>query len=371
MIPEGYRKWHGTEITGYDGTSYSDRDKAPFHRWAAPYKAKSFTGDDSIEDEDSWMQGYRALSDDEIEELAISIVEHIKDRGPFYSMSHFVNRVVANYSAEERYTDNLNEGLIPVPGDDDDRIDLEKEYDGEITYRMGHAQKGVLQAAIDWWVSERKQTRKKMGELNRIMTDGLNAIANVEVYSDYNESGIACFNIKGQDSTIVGDALAEKFDIVINVQGDEPFIQPEQLLELKECFNDSSVNIATLVKKIETEEELRNNNTPKVVIDKNMNALYFSRTQIPFARDCTVTGQFIKEHCFYKHIGLYGYRCQTLEEICSLPQSYLEKTEKLEQLRWLENGYRIRVAVTGYMTHAVDTPQDLEYLNSDDFKPTF
>ena len=150
----------------------------------------------------------------------------------------------------------------------------------------------------------------------------------------------------------------------------ESFIRPEQLLELKECFNDSSVNIATLVKKIETEEELLNNNTPKVVIDKNMNALYFSRTQIPFARDCTVSEQFIREHCFYKHIGLYGYRSQTLEEICSLPQSYLEKTEKLEQLRWLENGYRIRVAVTGYMTHAVDTPQDLEYLNSDDFRLT-
>lgn len=163
---------------------------------------------------------------------------------------------------------------------------------------------------------------------------------------------------------------AGKFDIVINVQGDEPFIRPEQLLELKECFNDSSVNIATLVKKIETEEELLNSNTPKVVIDKNMNALYFSRTQIPFARDCNVSEQFIREHCFYKHIGLYGYRSQTLEEICSLPQSYLEKTEKLEQLRWLENGYRIRVAVTGYMTHAVDTPQDLEYLNSDDFRLT-
>lgn len=162
--------------------------------------------------------------------------------------------------------------------------------------------------------------------------------------------------------------FSKRFDIVINVQGDEPFIRPEQLLELKGCFEDDEVEIATLVKKIESEDELRNNNTPKVVLDKKMNALYFSRTPIPFARDCSIDEKFIKENTFFKHIGLYGYRCDILERICALPQSYLEKTEKLEQLRWLENGYKIRVAVTCFQTHAVDTPQDLDYLNSDNFK---
>lgn len=160
----------------------------------------------------------------------------------------------------------------------------------------------------------------------------------------------------------------EKFDVVMNVQGDEPFIQPGQLFELKECFNDPSVEIATLVKRIEVLQELVNPNTPKVILDKMMNALYFSRSPIPFARDCSADDNFIKEHLYFKHIGLYGYKVSVLEQICALPQSYLEKTERLEQLRWLENGYKIRVAITRYQTHAVDTPQDLDYLNSESFK---
>lgn len=162
--------------------------------------------------------------------------------------------------------------------------------------------------------------------------------------------------------------MGKKFDVVINVQGDEPFIHPGQLLGLKECFNDPSVEIATLVKRIEALQELVNPNTPKVIMDKMMNAIYFSRTPIPYVRDCNVDDSFIKEHPFFKHIGLYGYKASVLERICAMPQSYLEKTERLEQLRWLENGYKIRVAITRYQTHAVDTPQDLDYLNSESFK---
>lgn len=155
----------------------------------------------------------------------------------------------------------------------------------------------------------------------------------------------------------------KNFDIVINVQGDEPYIRPEQLLELARCFEDSDVCLATLVKRIKTKEELENPNSPKVVVDNKMNAIYFSRTAIPYARGVEMDNSFIERSRYFRHIGLYGYKAATLGEICLLPQSYLEKTEKLEQLRWIENGYNIRVAETIFETHAVDTPQDMEFLN--------
>lgn len=156
----------------------------------------------------------------------------------------------------------------------------------------------------------------------------------------------------------------ETFDVVINVQGDEPYIRPEQLMQLGQCFEDSSVELATLVKRIKDKEELFNPNSPKVILNKKNDAIYFSRTPIPFSRDVDVTEQYVKETPFYRHIGLYGYRAATLAAICALPQSFLEKTEKLEQLRWIENGLKIRVAETNFETHAVDTPQDLEFINS-------
>ena len=156
----------------------------------------------------------------------------------------------------------------------------------------------------------------------------------------------------------------ESFDVVINVQGDEPYIQPQQLEQLGSCFNDSSVELATLVKRICSKEELLNNNSPKVILDKNSDAIYFSRTPIPFSRDVEVTDEYVKETTFYRHIGLYGYRVGTLAKICAMPQGFLEKTEKLEQLRWIENGLKIRVAETHFETHAVDTPEDLAFINS-------
>lgn len=176
----------------------------------------------------------------------------------------------------------------------------------------------------------------------------------------------------GTDRCLEALKLYEKeystaFDVVVNVQGDEPFIRPEQLLEVKECFSDPEVEIATLVKKIESSRDLFNPNTPKVVVSSDWHALYFSRTPIPFARDMELTDDFVRQARFYKHIGLYGYRSRTLEKICALPQSYLEKCEKLEQLRWLENGFDIKVALTEYQTHAVDTPEDLDFLNNSSF----
>lgn len=154
------------------------------------------------------------------------------------------------------------------------------------------------------------------------------------------------------------------FDVVVNVQGDEPYIHPEQLSQLKECFSDPSVELATLVRKVKTKEELLNCNSPKVVIDNNWNAIYFSRTPIPFPRDIELSNDFVEGSKFFRHIGLYGYRTDILEQVCKMPQSFLEKTEKLEQLRWIENGLKIRVKETEYDTYAVDTPDDLEFLNS-------
>lgn len=156
----------------------------------------------------------------------------------------------------------------------------------------------------------------------------------------------------------------ESFDVVINVQGDEPYIQPQQLEQLGNCFNDPSVELATLVKRISSKDELMNHNSPKVILDKNSDAIYFSRTPIPFSRDVEVTDEYVKETTFYRHIGLYGYRVGTLAKICAMPQGFLEKTEKLEQLRWIENGLKIRVAETHFETHAVDTPEDLAFINS-------
>ncbi len=150
--------YYGLEVNGYDGTSTQNTESAAFHRWAAPFKAKPFTSGDSVDDEDTVMQGFRTLDNDELEELASAIVEHVKDRGPFYSMSHFVNRVVTNYSAEERYTDEFTEeqrlSLIPNQEQYDDRKYLSKEYQGQapspkLDFKMAHMQKGILQAAID------------------------------------------------------------------------------------------------------------------------------------------------------------------------------------------------------------------------------
>lgn len=158
---------------------------------------------------------------------------------------------------------------------------------------------------------------------------------------------------------IIEKEVNSKFDIVINVQGDEPFIQPEQLKKVANCFNDPTVQLATLVKQFSNGEDIFNPNSPKVILNLKKEAIYFSRSVIPFIRK-KEKSEWQQDYPFYKHIGLYAYRCDILREITKLEQSPLELAESLEQLRWIENGYRIRVEETDMETLAVDTPEDLE-----------
>ena len=150
-----------------------------------------------------------------------------------------------------------------------------------------------------------------------------------------------------------------EFEVVINIQGDEPFIQPEQIDLIVSCFDDNKVQIATLIKKIISVDELKNANTPKVVIAKNGDALYFSRQAIPFKKD-TPLNEWLQNGTYYKHIGIYGYKAGVLAKLIELPQGKLEQLESLEQLRWLENGFNIRTNLTDLETIAIDTPEDLE-----------
>ncbi|MES2732679.1 MAG: 3-deoxy-manno-octulosonate cytidylyltransferase [Bacteroidota bacterium] len=147
------------------------------------------------------------------------------------------------------------------------------------------------------------------------------------------------------------------FDYVINIQGDEPFIQPEQIDILAGCLY-GKTELATLVKRFSDPESLFSPNTAKVILNQEGEAMYFSRQPIPFLRGVEPS-QWLDKHVFYQHIGIYAYRADILATITQLPPSPLEKAELLEQLRWLENGYRIRVAFTEYESIGIDTPEDL------------
>jgi len=152
-----------------------------------------------------------------------------------------------------------------------------------------------------------------------------------------------------------------QYNIIINIQGDEPYIDPEQITKLAFCFNDAGTQIATLVKKVANEQELLNVNSPKVIINKLSEAVYFSRSPLPHIRG-QEQQNWLSHFTYFKHIGIYGYRADVLQEITKLPVSSLEKAESLEQLRWIENGYRIKVAETELETYAIDTPEDLANL---------
>jgi 3-deoxy-manno-octulosonate cytidylyltransferase (CMP-KDO synthetase) len=148
-------------------------------------------------------------------------------------------------------------------------------------------------------------------------------------------------------------------DVIVNIQGDEPFIQPSQIETLCQLFDDPDTQIGTLGKPFETMEAAENPNSPKIVCDRRGFALYFSRSVIPYVRG-KETKDWLNEFPYLKHLGLYAYRRQVLHAITQLPQSPLELAESLEQLRWLENGYRIRVGRTNVETVGIDTPEDLK-----------
>jgi len=151
----------------------------------------------------------------------------------------------------------------------------------------------------------------------------------------------------------------QQYDVIINIQGDEPYIDPEQITKVAACFTDGHVQLSTLIKKIETLEELNNINSPKVIINKLSEAIYFSRSPLPHIRG-QQPDNWLQHYTYFKHIGIYGYRAAILQQITKLPVSSLERAESLEQLRWIENGYRIKVAETELETYAIDVPEDMD-----------
>lgn len=154
------------------------------------------------------------------------------------------------------------------------------------------------------------------------------------------------------------ETIGTQADVVINVQGDEPFIQASQIEELCRQFDNPTTQIATLGKPFASMEAVENENSPKIILDNNGFALYFSRSVIPFVRGID-RSRWLEKFPFLKHIGLYAYRREVLRKITQLPPSSLEQAESLEQLRWLQNGYRIRVGLTDVETIGIDTPDDL------------
>jgi 3-deoxy-manno-octulosonate cytidylyltransferase (CMP-KDO synthetase) len=149
-----------------------------------------------------------------------------------------------------------------------------------------------------------------------------------------------------------------QYDVIINIQGDEPYIDPAQISTLAACFKSPDTQIATLIKKVQNEQELLNPNAPKVVVNQLSEAIYFSRSPVPYVRGHKQQS-WLQQYTYFKHIGIYGYRADILQQITKLPVSPLEKAERLEQLRWIENVYRIKVAETELETYAIDTPEDL------------
>lgn len=155
------------------------------------------------------------------------------------------------------------------------------------------------------------------------------------------------------------DLVDGNYDAVVNIQGDEPFIDPCQIDQVAELIQRDDTCLATLARRIADPKRIVNPNTVKVVFDHEGNALYFSRHPLPYVRDAELD-QWFEKADYYQHIGIYAYKADTLRAIAAMPMGRLEQAESLEQLRWLENGLRIRVAVTEVKeTIAIDTPQDL------------
>ena len=155
------------------------------------------------------------------------------------------------------------------------------------------------------------------------------------------------------------EKIGGDYDVIVNIQGDEPFIQRSQIETVCSCFDDEETQIATLGKPFTSMDAVANPNSPKIVVDNNNFAMYFSRSIIPFVRGKEQT-EWLDHYPFLKHLGIYAYRREVLRKITQLPQSSLEIAESLEQLRWLQNGFKIKVGLTDIETVGIDTPEDLE-----------
>lgn len=178
---------------------------------------------------------------------------------------------------------------------------------------------------------------------------------NVVMTSENHQSGTdRC----AEAATKYCEQTGKTFDAVINIQGDEPFVRPDQLKSLGDLFADKTVELATLIKQADP-DEIFNENAVKVVTNLKDEAIYFSRSPIPFMRGANKE-DWASKHIYYRHIGVYAYRFDILQQITKLPQSSIELCEKLEQNRWLENGYKIKITRTDFQGLAVDTPEDLQ-----------
>lgn len=212
-----------------------------------------------------------------------------------------------------------------------------------------------------------EQTRKAFEDVcvatddERIMEEvrGFGGVA-IMTSSTHQSGTDRCYEAYQKYISLYPSDSDSEIDLIINVQGDEPLINPEQLLSLQEPFlYDDDVYLGTMVKKIHTYEELLDHNTPKVVVNQRGDAIYFSRHAIPYLRGVSEC-EWLEHVTYYKHIGIYAYRPDILKKICQLERSKLEVAESLEQLRWIDNGLKIRVVETDCETYAVDTPEDLE-----------
>lgn len=212
------------------------------------------------------------------------------------------------------------------------------------------------QTMIEWVYT---QAKKSMS-----LAEVIVATDNKKIYDHVDKKGCKVYmtsenHVSGTDRCAEAVALTkESFDYVVNIQGDEPFIDPRQI-DLLASRMDGQTELATLVKKITTQESLFNSNVVKVITNNRGEAIYFSRSPIPHIRN-TPEANWLDKHTFYKHIGMYGYRTDILASITQLKPSALEIAESLEQLRWIENGLKIKIAETDIETIGIDTPEDLE-----------
>ena len=157
----------------------------------------------------------------------------------------------------------------------------------------------------------------------------------------------------------IAELTGKTYDVVVNIQGDEPFMQPREIGLIRECFTDSeNTEIATLIQPILKNEDIFKPVMVKVVLDKDSNAIFFSRAPIPHIFNVDES-KWLESYPFYGHVGLYAYRFSTLQELAKLSEVLVEKVESLEQLRWLENGYKIKTNITDSDNFGIDTPEDL------------